>query len=85
MHLGIDLHKRYAQEAVMNDAGSRAVIEATSNYYSVYDTLAEFLDVTVAHPGKLTLIAQLDKKTDCVDAKELAWLLRLNSALEKVV
>ncbi|MBS8126411.1 transposase, partial [Haloferax volcanii] len=91
MYLGIDLHKRYAQVAVIDSegqiveevrvtnanlddlarryAGSRAVIEATSNYYHVYDTLAEYLDVTVAHPSKLTLIAHSDKKTDRVDAK----------------
>ncbi len=106
MYLGIDLHKRYAQVAVMDDAGeivevrvldanlddlaqryagSRAVIEATSNYYHVHDTLAEYLDVTVAHPGKLTLIAQSDKKTDRVDAKELVRLLRLNSVPESYV
>ena len=79
MYLGIDFHKRYAQVAVIDDAGSRAVIEATSNYHLVDDTLAEYLDVTVVHPGKLTHIAQSDKKTDRVDAKELARLLRLNS------
>jgi transposase len=107
MYLGIDLHKRYAQVAVIDSegkiveevrvenanlddlarryAGAKAVIEATSNYYNVYDTLAEYLDVTVAHPGKLTLIAQSDKKTDRVDAKELARLLRLNSVPESYV
>ncbi|WP_340102323.1 IS110 family transposase, partial [Salinibaculum salinum] len=107
MYLGIDLHKRYAQVAVIDGegelveevrvenanlddlarryAGAKAVIEATSNYYHVYDTLAEYLDVTVAHPGKLTLIAQSDKKTDRVDAKELARLLRLNSVPESYV
>jgi transposase len=107
MYLGIDLHKRYAQVAVIDDAGeiveevrvenanledlaqryagAQAVIEATSNYYHVYDTLTEYLDVTVAHPGKLTLIAHSDTKTDRVDAKELARLLRLNSVPESYV
>jgi transposase len=107
MYLGIDIHKRYAQVAVLNEdgelerevrvenanleelaeeyAGSQAVIEATSNYYHIYDTLSEYLDVTVAHPGKLTLIAQSDKKTDRVDAKELARLLRLGSVPESHV
>ena len=42
-------------------AGSEAAIEATSNYYAIHDTLSEYLDVTVASPGKLKLIANSDK------------------------
>lgn len=30
-------------------AGSQAVIEATSNYYTIYDTLDEYLDNGVEH------------------------------------
>jgi transposase len=37
------------------------------------------LDVTVAHPGKLKLIANADTTTDRVDAKELSRILRLGS------
>ena len=107
MYLGIDLHKRYAQVAVMDEAGeiieevrvenanldelaqryagAEAAIEATSNYYNIHDTLSEHLDVTVAHPGKLTLIANTDKKTDRVDAKELARMVRLDSVPESYV
>jgi transposase len=107
MFVGIDLHKRYAQVAVLDDAGeiveevrvrnanldefaqryagATAAIEATSNYYHVHDTLSEYLDVVVAHPGKLKLIADSDKKTDRVDAKELARLVRLNSVPESYV
>jgi transposase len=107
MDLGIDIHKRYAQVAVMDDsgeiveeirvenanldnlaqryAGADAAIEATSNYYHIYDTLSEHLDVTVAHPGKLKLIANSDKKTDRVDARELARMSRLNSVPESYV
>jgi len=107
MYLGIDIHKRYAQVAVMNEpgelveevrvenanlddlaqryAGAKAAIEATSNYYHIYDTLSEQLDVTVAHPKKLNLIADTDKKTDRVDAKELARMVRLNSVPESYV
>lgn len=66
-------------------AGSEAVIEATSNYYHIYDTLSEYLDVTVAHPGKLKLIANADTKTDRVDAKELSRILRLGSVPESYV
>jgi transposase len=107
MYIGIDVHKRNAQVAVMDDAGeiveevrvenanlddlaqryagAEAVIEATSNYYHIHDLLSEHLDVTVAHPQKLSLIADSDKKTDRVDAKELARLLRLNSVPESYV
>ncbi|WP_340102239.1 IS110 family transposase [Salinibaculum salinum] len=107
MYIGIDIHKRYAQVAVMDEtgeiveevrvenanldefaqryAGADAAIEATSNYYHIYDTLSEHLDVTVAHPSKLTLIAQTDKKTDRIDAKELARMVRLESVPESYV
>ena len=54
-------------------------------YYHIHDTLSEHLDVTVAHPGKLTQIANTDKKTDRVDAKELARMVRLNSVPESYV
>ncbi len=107
MYLGIDVHKRYAQVAVMDDtgeiveevrvknanlddlaqryAGADAAIEATSNYYHIHDTLSKHLDVTVAHPKKLNQIADTDKKTDRVDAKELARMVRLNSVPESYV
>jgi transposase len=107
MFIGIDIHKRYAQVAVIDEAGelgevfrvqhanlddlaqqyagAEAAIEATSNYYHIHDTLSEHLDVTVAHPEKLNLISDTDKKTDRVDAKELARLCRLNSVPESYV
>jgi transposase len=107
MYLGIDIHKRYAQVAVMNEAGTideevrvenanlgefaqqyagaEAAIEATSNYYHIHDALSEHLDVSVAHPKELNLIADTDKKTDRVDAKELARMVRLNSVPESYV
>ena len=107
MYLGIDIHKRYAQVAVMNEAGeiveevrvenanldefaqryagADAAIEATSNYYHIHDTLSEYLDVAVAHPKELNLIADTDKKTDRVDAKELARMVRLNSVPKSYV
>lgn len=84
MYLGIDVHKRYAQVAVMDEAGeiieevrvenanlndpaqryagAQAVLEATSNYYHIHDTLSEHLDVTAAPPKELTQIASSDKK-----------------------
>ena len=107
MYLGIDVHKRYTQVAVMDEAGeiveevrvenanlddlaqryagAQAALEATSNYYHVHDTLSEHLDVAVAHPKELNQIADTDKKTDRVDAKELARMVRLNSVPESYV
>jgi len=107
MYLGIDVHKRYAQVAVMDEAGeiveevrvenanlddlaqryagAQAAIEATSNYYHIHDTLSEHLDVTVAHPKELNQIANSDKKTDRVDAKELARMVRLSAVPESYV
>jgi transposase len=43
------------------------------------------LDVTVAHPKELNQIADTEKKTDPVDAKELARMVRLNSVPESYV
>ena len=72
-------------ELAQRYAGAEAAIEATSNYYHIHDTLSEHLDVTVAHPRKLNQIADTDKKTDRVDAKELARMIRLNSVPESYV
>jgi len=107
MFIGIDVHKRYSQIAVLDEngeiveevrvenanlndfarqyAGSKVAFEATTNYYHIHDTLSEYLDVTVAHPGKLKLIANSDKKTDRSDAKELARVVRLGSVPESYV
>jgi transposase len=104
MYLGIDIHKRYSQVAVLDEdgkiadevrvenanleeiaqqyAGSEAAIEATGNYYTIHDTLSEYLDVVVANPSELKLIANADTKTDRVDAKELARMVRLGSVPE---
>lgn len=72
-------------EVAQRYAGAEAAIEATSNYYHIYDTLSEYLDVTVAHPGKLKIIANTDTKTDRVDARELSRILRLGSVPESYV
>jgi len=107
MFIGIDVHKRYSQIAVLNEngeiveevrvenanlddfaqqyAGSKAALEATSNYYHIHDTLSEYLDVTVANLGELKLISDSDKKTDRVDAKQLARMVRLGSIPESYV
>jgi transposase len=94
MYIGTDVHKKYSQIAVLDHngevvdeqyAGSQAAIEATSNYYHIHDTLSEYLDVTVTNPGKLRLISDTDNKTDRVDAKQLARMLRLGSIPESYV
>lgn len=72
-----DLAQRYA--------GADAAIEATSNYYHIHDTLSEQLDITIARPSKLTLIANTDKKTDHVDIKEVTRMVRLDSVPESYV
>lgn len=66
-------------------AGGEALLEATSNYFYIYDVLSKHLDVSVGHPPKLKAIAQTDKKTDKVDAKELSRLLWLGSVPESYV
>lgn len=66
-------------------AGASAVIEATSNYYAIYDALDEHLEVSVAHPTDLAWIVESSQKTDRVDAKKLAELLRLDGVPESYV
>ncbi len=79
MFIGIDVHKRDSQIAVLDEyceivkevrvenanlsdftrqyVDSKPALEATTNYYHIHDTLSEYLDVTVANPGKLKLLA----------------------------
>jgi len=66
-------------------AGGEALLEATTNYFYIYDMLSAYLDVKVGHPPKLQAIAQSDKKTDQVDAAELSRLLWLGSVPESYV
>lgn len=59
--------------------GAQAALEATINWYWAVDVLEELgLDVHLANPGKVRLIAESTIKTDTVDATALAHLLRLN-------
>ena len=64
---------------VMNHSaeGSKAVIEATCNWYYVHDLLEGMVEeVCVAHPLRTKAIASARVKTDKVDATTLAQLLR---------
>ena len=54
-------------------------VEATINWYWAVDTLEDLgLEVHLANPFKVRLIAECTIKTDTVDATVLAQLLRLN-------
>ena len=44
-------------EVARGYAGSKAAIEATSNYHTFYDTLDDHLDVVVADPSQTTASA----------------------------
>ncbi len=66
-------------------AGSQAVIEATSNYYTIYDTLDEDLDVVVADPSQTKAIGHAEVKNDRLDAKLLAQLRRAGMIAESYV
>ena len=57
--------------------GAQAAIEATRNYWFVYDCLKLELDVSVANPHETGLIGDQKVKSDRLDAKRLAVLLLL--------
>lgn len=106
-YVGIDVHKRDSQVAVLdqdgelvaehrikNDqfdelaeeyAGSKAALEATGNYYSIYDALTEHLDVQVADPHRTKAIGIAEVKNDRLDAKLLAQLRRAEMIAESYV
>ncbi len=105
-YVGIDVHKKMCQAAVLDDDGElldqirflnkkedikdfamklltfrddvKAVVESTGNLWiQIHDILEEFgFEVFLSNPGKTRLIAEAKNKTDKVDAKILARLLR---------
>ena len=66
-------------------AGAKAVIEATSNYYTIYGTLDEYLDVVVADPQQTKAIGIAEVKNDRLDAKLLAQLRRAGMIAQSYV
>jgi transposase len=66
-------------------AGVKAALEATSNYYTIYDTLSEHLDVGVADPAQTKAIGYAEVKNDRLDAKLLAQLRRAGMVAESYV
>jgi len=55
---------------------SKAVIEATRNWLVMHDMLEQYCDVTLANPFKVKAIASAKIKTDEIDSRVLADLLR---------
>lgn len=103
VHIGLDMHKRFSEVAVLDDAGAvvdrcrldhedqermrqyfelfegagTVTLEATRNWYWLYELLESCgLDVRLAHPLKVRLIAEARVKTDAIDARVLAQLER---------
>ncbi|MFP8890529.1 IS110 family transposase [Natrialbaceae archaeon A-CW2] len=70
------------EEFAREYAGSAVAIEATWHYRPIYETLDEHMDVTLVNPSKTRIIADAKVKTDRVDAKMLAHLLRTNLVAE---
>lgn len=57
--------------------GASAVLEAGRNWPVMYDWLDELVDeVTLAHPARVRVIAEAKVKTDRIDSRMLAHLLR---------
>lgn len=75
---------RFLRDAV--DGKSVAVLEAGRNWQVMYDLLDEEVDeVKLAHPYKVKAIAEARIKTDKIDSKILAHLLRTNLIPEAYV
>ncbi len=66
-------------------AGGEAAIEASGHYRPVYEMLDEHLDVTLVNPSKNRIIADATVKTDRIDAKRLAHMLRADMLAESYV
>ena len=105
-YVGIDVHKKMCQAAVLDDDGElldqirflnkkedikdfafklltfrddvKAVVESTGNLWiQIHDILEKYgIEVSLSNPYKTRLIAEAKNKTDKVDAKILARLLR---------
>lgn len=68
------------------NGNSEAVLEATRNWTVMHDWLEEMVEeVHLAHPLKVKAIAEAKIKTDKIDARALAHLLRTNLLPEAYV
>lgn len=50
-------------------ASSKTVSEALSNYYAIYDTLNEYLDIVIADPYQTKVIDIVEVKSNGLNAK----------------
>ena len=72
-------HRESADQFLNGYGGDNcfSVLEATRNWTVMYDILEELTsDVTLAHPLKVKAIAEAKIKTDKIDSRTLAHLLR---------
>jgi len=69
-------------ELAQQYAVAEAVLGVIPNSSYIDDMLNEHLDVTVTYRKNINTIADINKKPDCVDVKELARVFRLNSVAE---
>ena len=69
-------NKNGLEDLVEATRNSKVVMEASGSSLHIYDALSETCTVTVAHPSKVKVIASARIKTDKIDARILAQLLR---------
>ena len=115
VYVGIDVHKKYCQAALMSEQGQithelrfdnnsegtttlvdlaksvdphiEAVVEPSANFWiRIYDRLEEEgVEVKLSNPLRTKAIAEARIKTDRIDAKTLAYLLRGDLVAESYV
>ncbi len=66
-------------------ANSSVALEASETYRPIYEMFDEHLDVMLVNPAKNRVIADATVKTDRVDAKRLAHMLRADMLAESYV
>lgn len=78
--IGIDVHKRDSQVAVLNEDG-----ELVDEVRVTNANHEEYLDVVVAHPAKTKAIGAAKVKNDRLDAKLFAQLRHVEMIAESYV
>jgi len=73
------LPNNHLEKLAEHYAGSEAVIEASGNYRPVYEALDEHCDLTLVNRSKNRIITEFTVKSDRVDAKRLALMLRVDT------
>ena len=81
----IRLPNDHLDELAEQYAGGEAAIEASGHDRPIYEMLDEHLDVTLVNPSKNRVIADATVKTDRIDAKRLAHMLRADMLAESYV